>query len=65
MRSLLDSGGALVVHNARDLADECARWLADDAARREAGDSAHRAIINRSGGARLAVEQIRALIDLG
>ena len=65
MRSLLDSGGALVVRNAHDLATECTRWLADDAARREAGDSAHRAIANRSGGARLAVEQIRALIDLG
>ena len=65
MRSLLDSGGALVVRNARDLADECTHWLADDAARREAGHSARRAIANRSGGARLAVEQIRALIDLG
>jgi 3-deoxy-D-manno-octulosonic-acid transferase len=65
MRSLLDSGGALVVKDARDLASECTHWLADDAARREAGHSARRAIVNRSGGARLAVEQIQALIDLG
>jgi len=63
MRSLLDSGGALVVQDARDLATQCTHWLDDDAARREAGDSAHRAIVNRSGGARIAVEQIRALID--
>jgi 3-deoxy-D-manno-octulosonic-acid transferase len=65
MRSLVDSGGALVVRNASDLANECTRWLADDASRREAGHSAHRAIANRSGGARIAVEQIQTLIDLG
>ena len=65
MRSLLDSGGALVVRNADDLATQCTHWLADNAARREAGQSAQRAIVNRSGGAQIAVEQIRALIDLG
>jgi len=65
MRSLLDSGGALVVRDAHDLANQCTNWLADDAARREAGLSAHRAILDRSGGAQIAVEQIRALIDLG
>lgn len=63
--ALLDSGGAAVVTNARDLINECAHWLADGAARQEAGRSALSAIVKRSGGARLAVEQIQALIDLG
>jgi 3-deoxy-D-manno-octulosonic-acid transferase len=65
MRSLLDSGGALVVKDAGDLANKCTHWLADDTARQEAGRSARRAIANRSGGAQMAVDQIRALIDLG
>ncbi len=63
--SLLASGGAAVVGNARDLVNECAHWLADDAARQNAGRSAHSAIVKQSGGARLALKQIQALIDLG
>jgi 3-deoxy-D-manno-octulosonic-acid transferase len=63
--SLLDSGGAAVVTNARDLVNECAHWLADEAARQKAGRSAHSAIVKQSGGARLALKQIQALIDLG
>jgi len=63
--SMLYSGGAHVVRTARDLINECARWLADDAARKKAGRAARTAIVKRSGGARLALKQIRALIDHG
>ncbi len=65
VNALLEAGGAAVVKNARDIANECTRWLADDAARQDAGRSAQIAISKRSGSARISVEQIQALIDRG
>ncbi|HYR79041.1 MAG TPA: glycosyltransferase N-terminal domain-containing protein [Candidatus Dormibacteraeota bacterium] len=63
--SILAAGGAAIVKNATDVVNECARWLVDDAPRRNAGSAARDAILGQSGGARIAVEKIQALIDLG
>ena len=65
VNSILAAGGAAIVKNAADVVNECARWLADDVARRNAGRAARDAILGQSGGARIAVEKIQALIDLG
>jgi 3-deoxy-D-manno-octulosonic-acid transferase len=65
VNSILASGGAAIVKNASDLVNECARWLDDEDARQNAGRAARDAILGQSGGARIAVEKIRALIDLG
>ena len=65
VNSILASGGAAIVKNASDLVNECARWLDHDDARQNAGRAARDAILGPSGGARIAVAQIRALIDLG
>jgi len=65
VNSILAAGGAAIVKNAADVVSECARWLADDVARRNAGRAARDAILGQSGGARIAVEKIQALIDLG
>ena len=65
VNSILASGGAAIVRDATELVNECARWLADDAARQNAGRAARDAILGQSGGARIAVEKIQALIDLG
>lgn len=65
VRSLLAAGGARIVRNAGEIVSESANWLGDDAARERAGRSALNAIVKQSGGARLALQQIRALIDLG
>ena len=65
VRSLLAAGGARIVRNAGEIVSESANWLGDDAARERAGRSALNAIVKQSGSARLALQQIRALIDLG
>jgi 3-deoxy-D-manno-octulosonic-acid transferase len=65
VRSLLAAGGARIVRNAGEIVSESANWLGDDAARERAGRSALNAIVKQSGGARLALQQIQALIDLG
>jgi 3-deoxy-D-manno-octulosonic-acid transferase len=65
VNSILAAGGAAIVKNAADVVNECARWLADDVARQNAGGAARDAILGQSGGARIAVEKIQALIDLG
>jgi 3-deoxy-D-manno-octulosonic-acid transferase len=63
LTSMLRSGGARVVTNARDLAAACAKWLEDEGARQRAGRSALETTRHRSGGARLALRQIQSLID--
>ena len=65
VNSILAAGGAAIVRNATDVANESAHWLEDDAARQNAGRAARGAILGQSGGARIAVEKIQALIDLG
>jgi 3-deoxy-D-manno-octulosonic-acid transferase len=65
VNSMLASGGAAIVKDANDLVNECTSWLSDDAARQNAGRAARDAILGQSGGARIAVEKIQALIDLG
>ena len=62
---ILASGGAAIVKNATEVVNGCARWLDDDAARQNAGRAACDAILGQSGGARIAVEKIQTLIDLG
>lgn len=65
VNALLEAGGAALVRDARDLANECTQWLADDEARQSAGRAALNAIAKRAGSARIAVEQIQALLDRG
>jgi 3-deoxy-D-manno-octulosonic-acid transferase len=65
VRSLLAAGGARIVRNAGEIVSESANWLSDDSAREKAGRSALNAIVKQSGGARLALQQIQALMDLG
>jgi 3-deoxy-D-manno-octulosonic-acid transferase len=65
VRSILAAGGARIVRNAAEIVSACANWLADDSAREKAGRSALNEIVKQSGGARLALQQIQALIDLG
>jgi 3-deoxy-D-manno-octulosonic-acid transferase len=65
VRSLLAAGGARIVRNAGEIVSESAYWLSDDSAREKAGRSALNAIVKQSGGARLALQQIQALMDLG
>jgi 3-deoxy-D-manno-octulosonic-acid transferase len=65
VRSLLAAGGARIVRNAGEIVSESANWLSDDSARETAGRSALNAIVKQSGGARLALQQIQALMDLG
>ncbi|MDO8432003.1 MAG: glycosyltransferase N-terminal domain-containing protein [Candidatus Binatus sp.] len=63
LTSMVRGGGARIVANARDLAAACAKWLEDEDARHRAGRNAAEATRHRSGGARLALRQIRSLID--
>ncbi|MGA9723230.1 MAG: glycosyltransferase N-terminal domain-containing protein [Candidatus Binatus sp.] len=63
--SIVSSGGARIVNNARDIVFESSKWLGDDAARQQAGRIA-RATVNRvSGGAQFALKHLEALINLG
>ncbi len=63
--SLVSSGGARIVKNARDVINEASQWLADDQARQRAGQRARAAVSAESGGARLALKQLEGLINLG
>ena len=45
--SMVSSGGARIVKNARDIVSEASKWLADDAARAAAGRSARAAVSTR------------------
>jgi len=63
--SLVTSGGARIVRDARDIVSETSKWLGDDAARRRSGQSARAAVSKGSGGARFALKQLEALISLG
>jgi len=60
--SLVGSGGARIVKNARDIIGETSKWLGDDEARQRAGRNAHDAVKRRSSGARFALKQIEKLI---
>ena len=63
--SIVSSGGARIVKNARDIVSEASKWLGDDAARQEAGRSARASVSKGSGGAQLALKHLEALINLG
>ncbi len=63
--SMVSSGGARIVNNARDIVIEASKWLGDDAARQQAGRSARASMSSGAGGARLALKQLEALINLG
>ncbi|HZC45710.1 MAG TPA: glycosyltransferase N-terminal domain-containing protein [Candidatus Acidoferrum sp.] len=63
--SLVSSGGARIVKNARDIIVETSKWLDDDAARLDAGRRARAALGTGSGAARLALKQLEGLISLG
>jgi 3-deoxy-D-manno-octulosonic-acid transferase len=63
--SIVNSGGARIVKNAGDIVREASKWLGDDAAREAAGRSAHASVSKDSGGARFALKQLEALINLG
>ena len=56
--SLVGSGGARIVKNARDIISEASKWLGDDAARQQAGRRARSAVSRGSGGARFALKQL-------
>ncbi len=63
--SIVSSGGARIVKDARDIVSETSKWLGDDAARKAAGRSAHAAVSRGSGGAQIALKHLEALISLG
>ncbi len=63
--SLVSAGGARIVKNARDIVDQASKWLSDDAARQAAGRRARLSLSSASGGARFALKQLEALINLG
>jgi 3-deoxy-D-manno-octulosonic-acid transferase len=63
--SLVSSGGARIVKNARDVISETSQWLADDEARQRAGHRARAAVSRGAGGARFALKQLEGLINLG
>jgi 3-deoxy-D-manno-octulosonic-acid transferase len=62
--SLVSAGGARVVQDAADIADQASKWLRDDDARSAAGRSARDAL-SAGGGAQLALKHLNALISLG
>ena len=61
--SLVSSGGAQIVKNARDIISAASKWLADDAARQCAGRHARAAVSRKSGGARVALKLLEGLIS--
>jgi 3-deoxy-D-manno-octulosonic-acid transferase len=63
--SLVRSGGARIVENARDIVSEASTWLGDDTARQQAGSNAHASVSKGAGGAQLALKQLEALISVG
>jgi 3-deoxy-D-manno-octulosonic-acid transferase len=62
--ALLNSGGARIVKNARDLVAACDRWLGNETERVNAGQQAHNATARYSGSARLALKQVQGLLSL-
>ena len=60
--SLVRSGGARIVKNARDIISETSKWLGDDEARQRAGRHGHAALRRRSGGARFVLKELERLI---
>lgn len=60
--SLVSSGGARIVKNARDIISETSKWLADEEARQRAGRHAHAALSRRSGGAQFVLKELEKLI---
>jgi len=63
--SMLNSGGARIVKDSREIVSETSQWLADDDARQRAGQRARAAVSSSSGGARFALKQLEGLINLG
>ena len=63
--SLVSSGGARIVRDARDIVSETSKWLGDDAARQRSGASARASVSRGSGGARSVLKQLEGLISLG
>jgi 3-deoxy-D-manno-octulosonic-acid transferase len=63
--SMVSSGGARIVKNSGDIISEASKWLGDEAARQQAGRSARASVSKGSGGARLALKHLEALISLG
>ncbi len=61
--SLVSSGGARIVKNARDIISDASKWLADDRARQRAGRHARAAVSRKSGGARVALKLLEGLIS--
>ena len=60
--TLVRSGGARIVKNARDIISETSKWLGDEVARQRAGRHAHASLRRRSGGARFALKELERLI---
>src|SRR5271163_2252989 len=56
--SLVASGGARIVKDARDIVSAASSWLADDAVRQQAGRRARASASKGSGGAQLALMQL-------
>jgi 3-deoxy-D-manno-octulosonic-acid transferase len=63
--AMISAGGARIVNDARDIVSETSSWLGDEAARQQAGRNAREAAGSGAGGARLALKQLEALINLG
>ena len=63
--SLVSSGGARIVKDARDIVSAGSNWLRDDGARQQAGRSARVAASKSSGGAHRALMQLEAIINVG
>jgi len=59
--ALVAAGGARVVRDAGEIADECARWLADDDARQAAGRCARETAGKAGSGARITLMHLKSL----
>ncbi|MGH7814336.1 MAG: 3-deoxy-D-manno-octulosonic acid transferase [Candidatus Binataceae bacterium] len=60
--ALVEAGGARIVKEAREIADESAQWLGNEPGRAAAGDAARETIRRHGGGARRALEEIELLL---
>jgi len=63
--ALVDSGGGVIVRDASELAQQCARWLNDERARTGAGLRAKAAAESAGGAARATIEHLRRLATGG
>jgi 3-deoxy-D-manno-octulosonic-acid transferase len=59
--ALVESGGGVIVRDAAELAEQCARWLGDERARAGAGLLAKAAADSAGGAARATLEHLRRL----